>query len=160
MQYDKIENGRSKIASCCENMTASYLGSPLQRLAHFVSRKDKCLKNNYEKFVTLYRNETWDAQSDISKHIIHCPVNYSLLIILFLQWDSGIIKRARNTVITKPRIQRNQFLDPYFRCYILQIFAKIYTANSTSNIFNYLNICFRDKIIRYIVCLAVTMAIS
>lgn len=85
VQYDKVENGRRKIASCCENMTATYLGSPLQRLAHFVSRKDKCLKNNYEKFVTLYRNETWDAQSDISKHItikIAC-VNYLLFIILF-----------------------------------------------------------------------------
>lgn len=79
-----------------------------------------------------------------------------------LQWDSGTTRRARNTVITKQRIQRNQFLDPYFRCYILQIFAKIYTANSTSNISNYLNICLSaDKVIvRYIVCLAATMAIS
>lgn len=86
VQYDKVENGRRKIASCCENMTATYLGSPLQRLAHFVSRKDKCLKNNYEKFVTLYRNETWDAQSDIGKRItIKIPscLNYLLFIILF-----------------------------------------------------------------------------
>lgn len=66
VQYDKVENGRTKIASCCENMTATYLGSPLQRLAHFVSSKDKCLKNNYDKFVTLYRNETWN-QSDIMR---------------------------------------------------------------------------------------------
>lgn len=84
VQYDKVENGRTKIASCCENMTASYLGSPLQRLAHFVSSKDKCLKNNYDKFVTLYRNETWN-QSDISKRSKNSfsRSNYLLFIILF-----------------------------------------------------------------------------
>ncbi|XP_060833101.1 putative serine protease K12H4.7 [Bombus pascuorum] len=67
VQYDKVENNRTKIAACCENMTASYLGSPLQRLAHLVSDKNKCLKNNYDKFVTVYRNETWDSQPDIMR---------------------------------------------------------------------------------------------
>lgn len=138
-------------------MTATYLGSPLQRLAHFVSSKDKCLKNNYDKFVTLYRNETWN-QSDISKRSKNSfsRSNYLLFIILFfffLQWDSGTIRRARSTVTIKQPIQRDQFLDPCFRCHILQIFAKIYTANSTSNISNYLNICpSADKITRCVVC--------
>lgn len=93
VQYDKVENGRTKIASCCENMTASYLGSPLQRLAHFVSRKDKCLKNNYDKFVTLYRNETWN-QSDISKHRSKNSFsrsNYLLFIILFFFFYSETV---------------------------------------------------------------------
>ncbi|OAD59600.1 Putative serine protease K12H4.7 [Eufriesea mexicana] len=67
VQYNKVENGQTKIAACCKNMTASYLGSPLQRLAHLVSSKDKCLKNNYNKFVKLYQNHTWDAQPDIMR---------------------------------------------------------------------------------------------
>ncbi|XP_076764342.1 putative serine protease K12H4.7 [Xylocopa sonorina] len=67
VQYDKVENGRTKIAACCENMTAAYLGNPIQRLARLVSRKDKCLKNNYEKFIRLYTNETWEAQPDIMR---------------------------------------------------------------------------------------------
>ncbi|KOC61505.1 Putative serine protease K12H4.7 [Habropoda laboriosa] len=67
VQYDKVENGKTKIAACCESMTASYLGSPLQRLAYFVSTGRECLKNNYEKFVELYRKEAWDAQPDIMR---------------------------------------------------------------------------------------------
>ncbi|CAK9802567.1 Putative serine protease K12H4.7 [Anthophora plagiata] len=67
VQYDKVQDGQTKIAACCENMTASYLGSPLQRLAYLMSTQMKCLKNNYEKFVKLYRNEEWDAQPDIMR---------------------------------------------------------------------------------------------
>ncbi|KAK1118585.1 hypothetical protein K0M31_014891 [Melipona bicolor] len=67
VQYNKVENGRTMIAACCEIMTNEQLGSPLQRLVHFVSNGNKCLQNNYEKFVKLYRNETWDAQPDIMR---------------------------------------------------------------------------------------------
>lgn len=67
VQYNKVVNGRTMIAACCETMTNEQLGSPLQRLVHFVSNGNKCLQNNYEKFVKLYRNETWDAQPDIMR---------------------------------------------------------------------------------------------
>ncbi|XP_076623576.1 putative serine protease K12H4.7 [Colletes latitarsis] len=63
VQYDKVENGQTKIAACCKNMTAPYLGTPLQRLAHLVSR-DRCLNLNYQQFVKFYGNEIWDSQTD------------------------------------------------------------------------------------------------
>lgn len=42
-------------------MTAAHLGSPLQRLAHVVSKQDKCLDVNYNNFVKEYRNISWDS---------------------------------------------------------------------------------------------------
>lgn len=67
VQYDSVQkDGRTKIASCCETMTASYLGSPLQRLARLVS-KDKCLVNNYDETVKMYKNSNWRSQSDIMR---------------------------------------------------------------------------------------------
>lgn len=155
VQYDKVENGRRKIASCCENMTATYLGSPLQRLAHFVSRKDKCLKNNYEKFVTLYRNETWDAQSDISKHItikIAC-VNYLLFIILFFftcHYSETVVLPDVHGIRLLPNIEFNEInfwiliSVAIFYKYLRRFIRRIVRA--TSNIFNYLNICLSAKI--------------
>ena len=63
VQYDKVEKNRTKIAAYCEKMTAKYLGSPLQRLAHLVSGNLKdCVQNNYQKFVKLYKNETWSSK--------------------------------------------------------------------------------------------------
>lgn len=46
-------------------MTAEYLGSPLQRLAHLVSDNlMDCVENNYQKFVKYYKNETWSSDSE------------------------------------------------------------------------------------------------
>lgn len=60
VQYDKVEKNQTKIAACCKKMTASYLGSPLQRLAHVITDgAKKCIDNNYQKFVREYRNATW-----------------------------------------------------------------------------------------------------
>ncbi|XP_076243025.1 putative serine protease K12H4.7 [Calliopsis andreniformis] len=67
VQYDKVQNGKTQIAACCEDMTASYLGSPLQRLAAFVSRGDMCLDNNYEKFIKTYSNGALNEEKDITR---------------------------------------------------------------------------------------------
>ena len=67
VQTDNVVNGQRKIAACCGNMTAPYLGSPLQRLAHLVSEKGKCLENNYNKFVKRYTDEAWNENSDITR---------------------------------------------------------------------------------------------
>lgn len=63
VQYDNVENGQTKIAALCNNMTALHLGSPLQRLAHVVSKSDKCLDVNYDNFVKKYRNISWDSSA-------------------------------------------------------------------------------------------------
>ncbi|XP_014469175.1 PREDICTED: putative serine protease K12H4.7 [Dinoponera quadriceps] len=61
VQYDKVEDGRTKIAVLCDNMTATHLGSPLQRLARLVVNSDGCLDMNYENFIAKYREISWDA---------------------------------------------------------------------------------------------------
>ncbi|XP_017887879.1 putative serine protease K12H4.7 [Ceratina calcarata] len=66
VQYDKVTNGRTMIAATCEKMTASNLGSPIERLARLVS-SNNCFPSSYKKFVKVYANETWDAQSDIMR---------------------------------------------------------------------------------------------
>ena len=65
VQTDNVVNGQRKIDACCGNMTAPYLGSPLQRLARLVSQKGSCLQNNYNKFIKHYTDEAW--KSDITR---------------------------------------------------------------------------------------------
>nr|XP_031840442.1 putative serine protease K12H4.7 [Nomia melanderi] len=66
VQYDSVVNGQTKIAACCEIMTAPYLGSPLQRLAHLVEGDD-CLSSDYNEFVREYTKESWEAQPNIMR---------------------------------------------------------------------------------------------
>nr|XP_012151903.1 PREDICTED: putative serine protease K12H4.7 isoform X2 [Megachile rotundata] len=66
VQYDNVEKNQTKIAACCDKMTATSLGSPLQRLAHVITDGNKkCIENNYQKFVKQYSNGTW--KNDISR---------------------------------------------------------------------------------------------
>ncbi|KAK2587879.1 hypothetical protein KPH14_003976 [Odynerus spinipes] len=63
VQYNRVENGKSRIAIVCDNMTATYLGSPLQRLARLMSMPGgNCLDTNYEKFVSNFRNVSWEVK--------------------------------------------------------------------------------------------------
>lgn len=63
VQYNRVENGKTRIAALCDNMTASYLGSPLQRLAHVMSDpKGRCIDTNYERFVSNLKNVSWDVK--------------------------------------------------------------------------------------------------
>jgi thymus-specific serine protease len=68
VQYDKVENGQTKIAALCNNMTAAHLGSPLQRLAHVftMSTQNKCQDVNYNNFVKKYREVSWDSPAATS----------------------------------------------------------------------------------------------
>lgn len=62
VQYDEVtENGETKISMLCKDMTATHLGSPLQRLARVASNKDKCLDIKYENFVKQYRETSWES---------------------------------------------------------------------------------------------------
>lgn len=72
VQYDNVENGQTKIAALCNIMTAAHLGSPLQRLAHIVSKPDICIEN-YNSFIEKYRNISWDsaAAQDIMRQWYH-----------------------------------------------------------------------------------------
>ncbi|KAG7211216.1 hypothetical protein KM043_010532 [Ampulex compressa] len=63
VQYDKVQNGTTKIAFCCETMTSASLGNPVQRLARFVSKPDKCLENSYENFLKLYKDVSWHTKA-------------------------------------------------------------------------------------------------
>lgn len=64
VQYDRVENGKSRIGFVCDNMTATYLGSPLQRLARVMSNpKHACLDTNYETLVSRFRDTSWDVPS-------------------------------------------------------------------------------------------------
>lgn len=71
VQYDNVENGQTKIAALCNIMTAAHLGSPLQRLAHVVSKPGMCLDVNYNNFVEKYRNISWDSVQDIMRQWYH-----------------------------------------------------------------------------------------
>lgn len=65
VQYNKVRtDSKSSIGFCCDNMTATHLGSPLQRLARLMSDNDgKCLNASYEQFISHYKNVSWDLNS-------------------------------------------------------------------------------------------------
>lgn len=66
VQYDKIEDGQTKIAALCNNMTAAHLGSPLQRLAHVFSNQDICVDVSYKDVTSLLRGISWNSPAAIS----------------------------------------------------------------------------------------------
>lgn len=66
VQYDKVVEGESKIATCCKHMTASYLGSPLQRLARLVADEKRCAIG-YADFIEMYTRKPWDKQPNIMR---------------------------------------------------------------------------------------------
>ncbi|XP_035739190.1 thymus-specific serine protease-like [Vespa mandarinia] len=69
VQYNKNQDSnKSDISVCCDNMTATYLGSPLQRLARLLSKDDgSCLDASYEQFISRHRNISWSSDSIIRR---------------------------------------------------------------------------------------------
>ncbi|EFN80400.1 putative serine protease K12H4.7 [Harpegnathos saltator] len=69
VQYDKVENGRTKIAALCAEMTATHLGSPLQRLARVIANSDPgsaCFDMSYKNVIKKYRDISWDSPAAAS----------------------------------------------------------------------------------------------
>ncbi|XP_012223424.1 putative serine protease K12H4.7 [Linepithema humile] len=67
VQGDRVtENGETQISMLCKNMTATHLGSPLQRLAHVVSNQNECLDVKYNNFIKQYRETSWESPAAIS----------------------------------------------------------------------------------------------
>ncbi|KAI4499431.1 hypothetical protein M0802_005327, partial [Mischocyttarus mexicanus] len=65
VQYNKIQNdNKSSISVCCDDMTGTHLGSPLQRLARLMNNTDgNCLDASYEQFISRYKNVSWSLNS-------------------------------------------------------------------------------------------------
>lgn len=59
-------NGQSSIGVICDYMTATYYGSPLQRLAYYLSTSSYCSDLSYSSMIETYTNEDWDSYAATS----------------------------------------------------------------------------------------------
>ncbi|XP_024947042.1 putative serine protease K12H4.7 isoform X2 [Cephus cinctus] len=66
VQSDRIYQGKTSISRYCDIMTATYLGSPLQRLALLIYDENVCLDANYNNMITAYRNKSWESAAATS----------------------------------------------------------------------------------------------
>ncbi|XP_046606656.1 thymus-specific serine protease-like [Neodiprion virginianus] len=66
VQYDAVDStGQSSVGRMCDVMTATYLGSPLQRLAYLTSWST-CVDTSYASLVEAYINEDWNSYAATS----------------------------------------------------------------------------------------------